>query len=149
MMYFAEELLEGVTTQDVSVRLEARLTKCLLKEFGHLEPHMEELVGPFFLWGRARVRSHSWRDKNTGTRSCELVLKRRGKHVGKELEGNREQELHERDHDRYGKRDDLEQVLHHPSKLCIQNEYWDWSNNYPHTCLCSQRVRGLPWRIFP
>src|SRR5882757_7923303 len=101
MMYFVEELLGGITTQDVSVRLEARLTKHLLKEFGHLEPHTEELVGPFFLWGRARIRSHSWRDKNTGTRSCELVLKHRGKHVGKELEGNQEQELHERDHDRY------------------------------------------------
>jgi len=43
MTYFAEELLEGVTTQDVSVRPEAGLTKHLLKEFGHLEPHMEDL----------------------------------------------------------------------------------------------------------
>ena len=148
MTYFAEELLEGVTTQDMSVRLEAGLTKRLLKEFGHLEPHTEELAGLFFLWGRARVRSRSRRDENTGTRSCELVLKRRGKHVGKELEGNREQELHERDHDKNSKRDDSEQVLRRPSKLRVQNEYWDWSDSYPHTCLRSRRVRVSPWRIF-
>ena len=89
MMYFGEELLEGITAQDVSVHLEAGLTRHLLKEFGHLKHHMEELVGLFFLWERARDRSHSQRYENTGTRSCELVLKHREKHVGKEGLGAR------------------------------------------------------------
>jgi hypothetical protein len=49
MTYFAEELLEGIATQDVSIRLEAGLTKRLLKELGHLKSHAEELPGLFFL----------------------------------------------------------------------------------------------------
>ena len=49
MTYFAEELLEGIGAQDVGVRLEARLTKRLLKELGHLKSYAEELSGLFFL----------------------------------------------------------------------------------------------------
>ncbi len=49
MAYFAEELLEGIAAQDMSIRLEARLTKRLLKELGHLKSHAEELSSLFFL----------------------------------------------------------------------------------------------------
>lgn len=49
MAYFAEELLESLTTQDMSVRFEAGLTKRLLKELGHLKSHAEQLSGLFFL----------------------------------------------------------------------------------------------------
>jgi hypothetical protein len=49
MTYFAEELLEGIAAKDVSIRLEAGLTKRLLKELSHLESHAEELPGLFFL----------------------------------------------------------------------------------------------------
>jgi len=59
-----------------------------------------------------------------------------------------EQELHERNHDKDGKQDNSEQVLRRLSKLCIQNEHWDWFDSYPHTCLCSQQARVSPWRIF-
>jgi len=70
MTYFGEELLEGITAQDVSVRLEAGLTRHLLKEFGHLEHHTEELVGLFFLWERACDRSRSQRYENSQLRTC-------------------------------------------------------------------------------
>jgi hypothetical protein len=56
MTYFAEELLEGIATQDVSVRLETRLTKRLLKELGHLKSYAKELSSLFFLWDKAQVR---------------------------------------------------------------------------------------------
>lgn len=58
--------------------------------------------------------------KTTGTYGCKLVLERRGKHVWKELESDREQELHERDHNKDGKRNYSEQVLCRPSKLSTQ-----------------------------
>jgi hypothetical protein len=49
MTYFAEELLEGIAAQDVSVRLEAGLTKRFLKKLGHFKSHAEELPGLFLL----------------------------------------------------------------------------------------------------
>ena len=49
MTYFAEELLEGIGAQDVSVRLEAGFTKRLLKELGHLKSYAEELSCLLFL----------------------------------------------------------------------------------------------------
>jgi hypothetical protein len=49
MRYFTKELLEGITTQDVSVCFETGFTERLLKELGHLEPHAEEFAGLFFL----------------------------------------------------------------------------------------------------
>lgn len=42
--------------------------------------------------------------ETTGAHCCKLVLERRGKHVWEELDGDREQELHKRNHDKDGKR---------------------------------------------
>ena len=74
----------------MSVRFEAGLTKRLLKELGHLKSHTEQLSGLFFLRNRANVNGILLWLKQTGTCSCELVLKRRRKHVWEELEGDRE-----------------------------------------------------------
>jgi hypothetical protein len=52
MTYFAEEFLKGIAAQDMSIRLEAGLTKRLLKKLGHFKPHAEKLSGLFFLWNR-------------------------------------------------------------------------------------------------
>jgi hypothetical protein len=49
MTYFTEEFLEGITAQDMSVRLKTGFTKRFLEKFGHLESHAEELSGLFFL----------------------------------------------------------------------------------------------------
>lgn len=56
MTYFAEELLESIGAQDVSVRLEAGFTKRLLKELGHLKSYAEELSCLLFLLNKAQVR---------------------------------------------------------------------------------------------
>ena len=120
MTYFAEELLEGITAQDVGIRLETGFTKRLLKEFGHLKPHAKELTRLFFLCDRARVRGILGGIETTSTHSCKFVLERRGKHVWEELQGDREQELHKRNHDEDGKRNHSEQVLCRPSKLSVQ-----------------------------
>lgn len=54
-----------------------RLLDRLLQELGHLQTHLEQLALLFLL--------------------CKLVLKGRGKHVGEQLQGHGEQELHEGD----------------------------------------------------
>lgn len=76
----------------------------------------------------------------------ELVLKRRGSIVGKWLRATRSR--NSMDHDKDGKRDYSEKVLRHLLELCVQNEHWDWSDSYPHTCLHLRRMRVSPWRIF-
>lgn len=64
MTYLAEELLESITSQDVSVRLETRFTERLLKEFGHLKPYAEELAGFLLLRDSAHIRGHNWQNRN-------------------------------------------------------------------------------------
>ena len=58
--------------------------------------------------------------ERAGTYSCELVLKRGGKHVWEELDSDREQELHERNQDEDRKRNYSKQVLCRPSKLRVK-----------------------------
>lgn len=48
-MYLAEELFEGIATQDMGIGSQTRLTECLLEELGHLESHAKEFSCLFFL----------------------------------------------------------------------------------------------------
>ena len=103
---FSEELLEGVRTKDVYVRFETGFAQGFLKELGHLESHPEELALFLFLNTKLSIGRDS--SRRGCTDSSKLVLKGRGKHVGEQLECDREKQLHEGYNDECSKGNKLE-----------------------------------------
>jgi len=94
---FAEKLFEGIATDDMGVCAEARLAECFLEKLCHVKPDSQEFA-LFFL-------------------CCKFVFKSGRKHVGKQLEGDWEEEFHEGDDDEDGKGDETEEILGCASKL--------------------------------
>jgi len=86
---------------DLVRTLDTGFTNSFLQELGHFESNLEELSLLLVLFDHpiSWVSSISLNERSVRvtTHLLELVSESRGKHVGEELECDREKEFHERD----------------------------------------------------
>ena len=92
-------------------------------------------------------REHATEVILSGMKTRVLAAANLSSNIERSMLGKRawEQELHERDHDKDGKQDNSEQVLHHLSKLHIQNEHGTGSIA-THIVMLLRALKARRWR---